>query len=184
MRLFVAIELDPPIRAALAEVQDQLRGACEGVRWIPAEQLHVTMKFLGEVSDKNVAGVADALRRAARSGPTFSMEVAGSGCFPPRGPARIVWVGMREQTGAMRRCVDAVEQALEPLGFPRERRPFSGHITVGRIREDRSSGRIRGAAEACTFESVTQAVDSITLMSSVLSPKGPIYSAVVTARLG
>ena len=184
MRLFIAILLSDDIRAALGKVQASLDGACRGVRWIPENQLHLTAKFLGEVPDRNVAEVAEAVARAAADAAPFDMEIAGCGCFPPRGPVRIVWVGVEEASGALLRCVEAVEGRLEEKGFPKERRPFSAHITIGRVREDRSGGRLRSVAEACTFEPMEQPVPSLTLMSSVLSPKGPTYTAVSTTSLG
>ena len=184
MRLFVAIELDDPIRFSLSSAQAQLTRQCDGVRWVPAHQLHVTVKFLGEVRDPDVSGVADAVARAAVQAAPFSMAIAGCGCFPKRGPVRIVWAGLIEESGALLQCVEAVERELEPIGFARERRPFSPHITIGRVREDRSGGQIRAAAEALTMDAGVQSVDSLTLMSSVLSPKGPTYSAVSRTNLG
>jgi len=184
MRLFVAIELSGSVRAVVKAVQDGLRPSCDGVRWVPVHQVHLTAKFLGEVSDAKVAGVSEAVARAAKAAAPFTMEVAGCGCFPPRGPARIVWVGLREESGALVRCVDVVEEELARLGFAKERRPFSPHVTIGRVRDDRSHGGIRSAVEAFTFDSVEQSVSSITLMSSVLSPKGPTYTAVSKTNLG
>ena len=184
MRLFVAVTLSDDVRAALTDAQNRLRETCQGVRWIPARQLHVTLRFLGEVPDPDVTGVAEAVARAASQAKPFTMDLSGCGCFPPRGPVRIVWVGLREEGGALLRCAEAVERELESAGFPRERRPFSAHITIGRVREDRSHGQTRMAVEACAFGPVPQAVESITLMSSVLSPKGPTYTAVSTTNLG
>ena len=184
MRLFVAIELDDPIRFALSSAQAELGRECDGVRWVPAHQLHLTVKFLGEVRDAEVSNVADAVAQAAALAVPFSMTVKGCGCFPRGGAARIVWAGLHEESGALTQCVEAVESQLEQIGFARERRPFSAHITIGRVREDRSGGRIRAGAEAMTLDAGDQAVSSLTLMSSVLSPKGPTYSAVNRTNLG
>ncbi|MCH8242825.1 MAG: hypothetical protein IH897_09470 [Planctomycetes bacterium] len=84
----------------------------------------------------------------------------------------------------MTQCVAAVEDELESLGFPRERRAFSPHITIGRVRSDDSDGRIRSAVDEAAYENMAQTVKSLTLMSSVLSPKGPAYSVVSRANLG
>ena len=184
MRLFVAIEFSDRIRSVLENVQAALRPKCDGVRWVRPEQLHLTAKFLGEVPDGKVSAVAEAVARAAAAVTSFTMEVSGCGCFPPRGAVRIVWVGLREEAGALARCVETVEEELQKIGFSRERRPFSPHVTIGRVREGRSHGGIRSAAEAFTFGPTEQAVSSITLMSSVLSPKGPTYTAVRKVDLG
>ncbi len=184
MRLFVAIELHDSVRSRLETVCSKLARACNGVRWIPADQWHVTVKFLGEVADEDVAETADAMMRSAARVSPFSMDVVGCGCFPRGGPVRIVWVGLRDEFGMLLRTANAVEEELELLGFAKEKRPFSSHVTIGRVRSDRSEGRIRAATQKCAYEPVSQLIDSITLMSSVLSSKGPAYAPVRTVGLG
>ena len=187
MRLFVAIELSDAVRSALRAAQAALRPQCDGVRWVPPEQLHLTVKFLGEVGDADVPGVCAAVQRAAAASQALAMSVPECGCFPERGPVRIVWVATEEPSGSLAGCVEATERELESLGFARETRAFSPHITIGRVREDRSRGAIRAAVEKfhlADAEAVEQEVSSLTLMSSVLSPKGPTYSVVSRAKLG
>lgn len=184
MRLFVAIELVEQVQSMLGDVQSALKRSCDGVRWIQPALVHLTVKFLGEVPDSDVNQVADAVARAAVDATPFTMRLAGCGCFPPRGAVRIVWAGVEEASGALLQCVEAVEAQLESCGFPKERKPFSPHITIGRVREDRSAGRIRSAVEGHTLGPAQQPVSSITLMSSVLSPKGPTYTPVNVTNLG
>ena len=184
MRLFVAIELSKRTRSALQGVGVAVSEECTGVRWIPAERLHLTIKFLGEVPDGDVVKVADAVARTAAGSAPFEMEIAGCGCFPPRGPVRIVWAGIKEESGVLQECVETLESELEELGFARERRRFSPHLTIGRVREDHSGGRLRSADESHGFDSLEESVSSLTLMSSVLSPRGPSYTPASTARLG
>lgn len=184
MRLFVAIELSDAVRRYLRVAQERLRAKCGGVRWTRPEQIHLTVKFLGDVADARVPDVTAAVGRAAAAGSGFSMDVAGMGCFPPAGAVRIVWAGLEEPSGALAQCVEGFEAAFEEIGFARERRAFSPHLTVGRVREDRSGGQIRAAVSAFKLESVPQEVSAVTLMSSVLAPQGPTYTPVMTARLG
>ncbi len=184
MRLFVAIELSDAVRQALKNVQEALRPKCPDVRWVRPEQLHLTVKFLGEVNDRDVAGVCAAISKAAAVSGGFSMRVRDCGCFPERGAVRIVWAGVQEASGFLKTCVDATEGALAEVGFAREVRPFSPHITIGRVREDRSRGAIRFAVQSHQYAEVEQEVASLTLMASELSPKGPTYSVVSRARLG
>jgi len=184
MRLFVAILFGEPVLDELARVQSHLKTSCEGVRWTPREQLHLTVKFLGEVPDGEVRGVCDAVSRAAGASAAFRVTLDGCGCFPPRGPARIVWVGLNEPSGAMLGAAKAVASETEQAGIPTESRPWSAHVTIGRLREDRSGGRIREALGSCTVKRIEQPVASLALMSSVLSPKGSTYSVVHSAPLG
>ncbi len=184
MRLFVAIELSEAVRTALQDVQRSLAGGCDGVRWTPHGQLHLTVKFLGEVPDSQLPRVVQAVASGASMANPFGMQIAGCGCFPHRAAVRIVWAGVSDASGALPQCVHVVGQELERIGFPKERQPFSPHITIGRVGEDRSQGRIRRAAEAFSLALLEQRVESVTLMSSVLSPKGPTYAAVSQADLG
>ncbi len=184
MRLFVAIELSDRVRSGLGKVQAHLAQECDKVRWIPPHQVHMTVKFLGEVPDPDVDRVARALQRAAGTARPCAMDIGGCGCFPARGLVRIVWAGASEETGALLKCVGAVEAELAELGFPKERKSFTPHITIGRVRQDRSGGRIRSAVEAYEFPLMDQEISSLTLMSSVLSPKGPTYTPVSRATLG
>lgn len=184
MRLFVAIEVSDPVRKLLSATQANLRSMCPDVRWIPAEQLHLTVKFLGEVADGDVMAVSQAMTRAAAKSEPFEMRTGECGCFPERGAVRIVWTRTVEERGILAGCVAAVEAQIEPLGFPREHRPFAAHITIGRVREDRSRGKLREFVGASRGKVVEQEVSSLTLMSSVLSPKGSTYTVVSRAKLG
>ncbi len=180
----MAIELTAEIRDALQEVQSALGRAADGIRWIRQEQLHLTVKFLGETPDGEVPRVAEAVARSAARSRPFEMQLTECGCFPPGGPVRIVWVGTHDGSGALQESVYAVEEEMEGIDFPRESRPFSAHLTIGRAKDGRGSSAIRTAVERCTVKPVIQSVGELTLMSSVLSPKGPSYSVVSKAKLG
>ena len=184
MRLFVAIELTPEVRDALQEVQNALGRATDGVRWVRPELLHLTVKFLGETPDGEAPRVAGALARSAARSKRFEMQLTECGCFPPRGPVRIVWVGTHDGSGALQECVNAVEDEMEGIGFPIESRAFSPHLTIGRAKEGRSAGAVRSAVEGGKVKPVRQSVCELTQMSSVLSPKGPSYNVVSRAKLG
>ena len=184
MRLFVAIELDERVRSRLEKVQAKLRPECDGVRWVRPELIHLTLKFLGEVPDSKVAAVTQSIARAVANGEPLAMTLTGTGCFPPRGPVRIVWVGAEEPSGKLVHFAESVDAELARIGFPREQRPFSPHLTIGRVQDDRSGGKLRSAVTAVAIDRIEQAVESVTLMSSVLSPKGPTYHAVSRAKLG
>lgn len=184
VRLFVALLLGECVRAGLARVQAKLARSCEKVRWIPSEQLHLTVKFLGEVAESDVTAVSEALARASLRAAPCTMEIACTGCFPSSGPVRIVWAGARDTPKALDQCVETVTSELAQIGFAPERRPWSAHITLGRVRDDRTGGRIRAAVDALSLEAMEQPVEAVTLMSSVLSAKGPTYAVVSSASLG
>ena len=184
MRLFVAIELSDRVRSALAGVQAALGATFSGIRWIPPDRMHLTLKFLGEVTDRDVDDVAQAVRGVAEKSKGFEMQIAGAGCFPKQGAVRIVWAGVQEESGTLIESAKQLDESLHPLGFPQELRPFSPHLTLARLRHDDSGDALRAAAENYAYPSVTQSVSKMILISSVLSKKGPSYAPICSARLG
>lgn len=154
------------------------------VRWTAHDRMHLTIKFLGDVPDRDVDRTAKAVRDVAAKGACFELEVAGAGCFPPQGFVKIVWAGVREETGSLLESAKQLDEALLPLGFPQELRPFSPHLTLARIRRDDSDGALRAAVEACEFPPVRQRVSKLTVMSSILSRNGPTYTPICTAKFG
>jgi len=184
LRLFVAIELSDEMQMTIATLVDRLRSKCSGVRWIPQTQWHLTVKFLGEVPDGNVNAICEGIANAAGGSEAFELRSRGCGCFPPRGGARIVWAGVDDSSGRLLQCVAAVEDEMEQLGFSREQRPFAAHVTVGRVKEDSSRGRIRETVESESLQTVAQEVKELVVMSSILHPTGPEYSVISRAKLG
>lgn len=184
VRLFVAWLLDDSVRSALSRIQKKITASCDGVRWVKPEQLHMTVKFLGDVSDASVKEVTDVVARCASICNPFTITLAGCGCFPPNGPVRIVWVGANETTGTMVQNANRMIGVLEKIGFAPEGREWSPHITIGRVRNDRSHGSIRSAVQDCVFDELQQLVNKVSVMASVLSPDGPIYTPINTTDFG
>ncbi|MEK6676735.1 MAG: RNA 2',3'-cyclic phosphodiesterase [Planctomycetota bacterium] len=184
LRLFVAIELNDAAKTRLVEVQQELTEQCKGVRWTSAEQLHLTVKFLGEVEEKRVEKVKSAIVSSAASVPGFTLKIGGCGCLPPKGVVRVLFAGAVDTTGRLMRCVQSVESAMDSVGFLKDEKPFLSHITIGRTKDGWSAENIRTAISSQTYSSVVLPVESITLMSSVQRPEGTVYEAVVRAPLG
>ncbi|MFP4055272.1 MAG: RNA 2',3'-cyclic phosphodiesterase [Candidatus Brocadiia bacterium] len=179
MRAFIAIELDPAIRQRLAEAQEPLRQAGGKVKWVGAERMHLTVKFLGEIEEGQVDAVAEAMGAATAAAEPFEIALAGLGSFPPRGAPRVVWAGVRDASGALADLHRRLEGELEALGFEREKRPFRPHLTLGRVK-DRRAGRALAPliAQQESTDFGTQVVDALVLFQSVLSPQGPTHTAL------
>ena len=184
MRLFVAIELDQALKRTLAKVQRRLEEFSRTVRWTRPEQMHLTLKFLGEVSDDEAGAVCAAAGRVARQVSPFDMKLTTCGCFPPGGAVRIVHLGLADAANALDRCHELCEEQYERIGFARERKPFRPHLTVGRARQDRTGGRLRQAVAETSCEAVAQAVSSISVVQSELLPGGARYTNLVRQELG
>jgi 2'-5' RNA ligase len=180
----VAIELDESGRRSLGEAQRLLRSFDRLVRWPPAQNLHLTLKFLGEVPDADVPGVCEAARFAAERSAPFGFALEGLGCFPPKGPARIVWAGVKPDGEGLPRCQKAVEEETARVGFKPERRPFSPHLTIGRVRQVPNTRELRAAVETTEWAGPGQHVEELVVFESDLRPSGAVYRRVAGCRLG
>jgi 2'-5' RNA ligase len=187
MRLFIAIELDDRARHAIVEEQTRLKAAFgdgdrSGLRWIRPEHMHLTLAFLGEIDDRRVEGVVEAMRRPIR-GDRFAVVFGGLGVFPPGGAARVLWLGV---IGGVRQVIDVQRQVADRvarLGLALEQRPFHPHLTLARWRVSRGSDRRR--ALAARGDEVTRIdVEAVALICSRVSQAGPAYTALCHGRMG
>ncbi len=178
MRLFVAVDLDQAVRAAAADVARRLAPVAEhggSVGWVKPENMHLTLKFLGEVDDARVPEVA-ARVKAPYDVAAFDVSFSGVGLFPPSGPVRVVWIGMTAGVEPLQALQQEVEARLGPLGFPAETRGFQAHLTLGRFRIP-APRSIRAAIEGVRAGNVGACrIDHVTLYQSRLSPRGATYT--------
>jgi RNA 2',3'-cyclic 3'-phosphodiesterase len=187
-RLFIAVEPPEPVRRRLAAMALELRRAAgraaDEIRWVPAENVHLTLQFLGAVPEERLAAVEGAVRAAAAAARPISLEVKGAGGCPNARRPRVVWAGIAGDVAAVGALVADLGRRLAPLGFPPEDRPFSAHLTLGRAREGRGAPGIAGALASAAEAGGTpwRAVD-VVLFESHLSPKGPRYEALLHAPL-
>ena len=146
MRLFTAIELPEPVRAAVAGAAAPMLRPLPGVRAVAPENLHVTLCFLGEVGEDRLPAIRAAIAEATAAVPAARVQVAGFGAFPNVRSPRTVWAGVTDPSGVIAAAELAVSARIGPLGFPRERRPFTAHVTVARIDTSAPAWRRRGPA--------------------------------------
>ncbi len=184
MRAFVAIRLDDATRGALGGRIEILRRAAPRVAWVAAENLHVTLKFLGNVEVGSLERVTAGLEAAVRGSAPFDLGIRGLGAFPTPARARVVWAGVTAGREAMSALAARVEAALVPIGVSREARPFSPHVTLGRVRAPRKDRRLAGLIEAAgAVEFGVVRVDAVWLMRSDLGPSGARYSEIAIVSL-
>ncbi len=189
LRLFIALELDDTLRRNLKRVQTQFQDAknCgavsrEIVRWVAPQNIHLTLKFLGNTNSDRVPALKNALERIAHNTAPFQLNARGLGCFPNTRRPNNVWVGL---DGALDRAVllaQHIEQECATLGFERDERGFTPHLTLGRVQRDAANGQ-RAALGECikTFPRADYgSIDAraVFLISSDLRPGGPIYTIV------
>jgi 2'-5' RNA ligase len=173
----VAIVPPSDVRAALAAEIERLRAVAHGVAWVAADNLHVTLKFLGHLEPALLERAGNALAGVASQHAAFELVVRGLGAFPAPGRARVIWAGLSAGAPALETLAARVEEALADGGFAREARPFSAHLTLARVREPRRDERLAAALEAGTAREFGRfRVEHLVLMRSDLSPQGARYT--------
>ena len=186
MRTFVAIELDDEGRRKLASAIDNLRRAVPGVRWVEPGGAHLTVKFIGEIDESDLPAVLEALAEPAAAARPFRMRCAGIQAFPPRGPLRVIHAPLEEPTGALESLARAVDEGLaERIGLARERRSFTPHVTLGRVKRPRNCPPldvIADCAGGTDFGSVR--VTDMVLMRSQRTMQGGGYAALAHLPFG
>jgi len=191
MRLFIGIELDDRMKAAATDVAERLRQRLHRVsahldaRWIREDNLHITVWFIGEVEDARAAEIEKALKQAPFSTPVFDLAIGSCGAFPPSGPPRVLWLGVREGGAQMVRIYREVGARLAPLGLQAERRDYSAHLTIARVK-DPGRGTSRGLRDTlATFSADCGRcpVTAVTLFRSRLSPPGALYEPLLRVPL-
>jgi RNA 2',3'-cyclic 3'-phosphodiesterase len=187
-RLFVA--LDPPeavrrrVAALAAELRRAAGRAADEIRWVPPENVHVTLQFLGAVPEERVGAVEAAVRAAASAAGPLSLEVRGAGGFPNARRPRVIWAGLAGDVAALGALVEHLGRELAPLGFAPDDRPLSPHLTLGRARDRRGAAGLGGALAQAAAAGAPWRAAEIVLFESRLSPRGPCYEAIARAALG
>ena len=185
MRTFIAIELTPALRRPLVKLLREGLPRTREIRWCTENQLHVTLKFLGDVTNAQLATVCDVAKTASRDVQPFEMRIAGLGCFPgPRNP-RVLWCGVEDPSSGCRRWVELADPLLQALGFKPETRAFTPHITLGRSRSSAGGSVMQEVLEtAPPPKTDTMLVEKVVVFESRLLPSGAQYRPVTTLSLG
>ncbi|MBW2514475.1 MAG: RNA 2',3'-cyclic phosphodiesterase [Deltaproteobacteria bacterium] len=186
LRTFVAIELPESRQDDIRKLQHAFASQGLDIRWVKPMNLHLTLSFLGDVDPPDIDAVESVLSGTAANTPIFDLSPRGMGVFPNIRKPRILWVGMAGQTDMLRSVQKSVVGALVPLGFAADKRPYRGHLTIGRIKPRRThQGRLVGALRTHQ-EFVSQAftVKRLVIFKSDLRPDGPVYTRLCKMPLG
>ena len=190
VRAFVAVELPGPVRRALAGLVQGLRGArMAGLKPVDPNGIHLTLKFLGDVPTAKIDSVVAAVASAVKDERRLTVRLGGVGVFPSRDRPRVLWMGVEDQGRSLLDMHRRLDEALERLAFPRDRREFSPHLTVARLRDGTSPAERRRAAEALFAAKGIESglpieVKSLSLMRSILSSDGARYERLARIPLG
>jgi 2'-5' RNA ligase len=177
IRSFIAIDLPKETRKTLAAIQEQLKQSRARVRWVRANSIHLTLKFLGDIHPGQVDDIAAVTAQVVRNEPLLTLCAAGLGAFPNQRNPRVIWVGIDGEVKRLTHIQTRLEHDLVPLGFARERRGFRVHLTLGRVRDKRNrQALIDAMAELKIPEFDSFDVTEIILYKSDLRLTGAIYT--------
>jgi 2'-5' RNA ligase len=181
-RAFIAIDLPEIVRRFLAEVQEGLNLHGAPIKWVRPENIHLTLKFLGDTDTAQTTAIVGAMTSAAKDCPGVSLTAKDIGVFPDLRRARVIWAGVKGQLDILINLQRTLDDYLAELGFPKERRNFSAHLTLGRVKGKIAPTRLKAAIDGSKeFESEPFKVDRIVLFKSELKPAGAVYTQVQQA---
>jgi RNA 2',3'-cyclic 3'-phosphodiesterase len=188
LRAFIALELPVTTQNAIQKQTTRLQKILgeDLVRWVPTHKIHITLKFLGEIAGSHVDFITQMLAREVDTHTEFDLQIGGLGCFPPTKRPRVIWIGLHAP-GALASLQQGIESGAARLGYEKEARAFSPHLTIGRVKQDASvaeANKIPLTLESIQTGNIASArVDSVHLFKSDLKPTGSIYTRIFSAKL-
>lgn len=184
-RTFIAVDVEPFTRDRMCGVQEQLARVVRGVKWVEPGNMHLTLLFLGEIDARDVPRVCKAVERVCNATVPFSFSVAGVGAFPHLRRPRVLIARVDDGVEQLKALHAALEPAIEELGaYRREERAFTPHVTLGRVQRDPDGEELSAAlAKFAAWQGGATEVREVRVLSSELTPDGPMYATLARARL-
>lgn len=182
MRAFIAIELPAAVRQALVKVQEELAQARADVKWVEEDHLHVTMRFLGEITAPQRQGIEGCLHDVASRFRTIQLSLSSLGAFPSPSSPRVIWVGIEQGKDELARLAQELERQLEGLEIQKEERGFVAHVTLGRVRSSRHRAQLTSQLNGLTWRPPEPFwADHLAFFQSSLTSAGAVYTPLATA---
>ncbi len=187
MRTFVAIDLPKEIKDRLSCLQEKLKASGADVKWVAPQNIHLTLKFLGERDDKKINKITEILKGVSGTQNAFQVRLSCLGAFPKIDSPRVIWVSIDKGDNETKGIAEKLEEEIAKTGIPKESRPFSSHITIGRTKSNLNIEKLvqdlKNLAGSLETEKLEFKAAKITLFKSTLTPKGPVYETLNEANL-
>jgi 2'-5' RNA ligase len=186
LRTFIAVDIGKTIRDRAVALQEKLAETGTAVKWVGPENLHITLLFLGEVDDREVPAICRVVAEQTQKHAPFRLSIERVGCFPNARRPRILWIGVGEGTQELCLLHDSLEPPLLELGcYRREERKYTPHITLGRVKSDRPADELAASlTKHAGWQGGEITAGEVLVMSSELTPQGPIYTVLSRAKMG
>lgn len=187
LRTFIAIVLSEEIKDFLVKLQEKLKASNADVKWVKKEGIHLTLKFLGNVEQKKIDEIIKIINNISNHMASFQLELGSIGAFPKKEIPRVIWVDLSKGDEETKAIAQKLEEEIAKLGIPKEKRAFSSHITLGRVKTSLNRKQL---IEQLNYlqanplkEKPKYKVEKITLFKSTLTPTGPIYQVLYEGNL-
>ncbi len=184
IRSFIAVALSEPIVKKIEDLQDKLKETKADVKWVKPDNIHLTLKFLGHISEKEIPKINISLQKIGEAFIPFSVFIEGVGFFPNAESPRVIWLGISKGSELLKEINKKIENDLSKIGFPREERIFNPHLTLGRCRSAKHKDRLSKMVKKGDFFIGELKVEKLSLYKSILTPLGPVYTLLNDTRLG
>ena len=185
MRTFIAFEISDAIKTELSRIQSHLKYAGADIKWVDSNNIHITLKFLGDINDSMAAKVCAILDNIAKGASPFTAEASLFGAFPDIDFPKVVWAGLGIGSENTEKIFLQLDEELSNIGFQKEKRAFTSHLTLGRVRTGKNILALKEKlASAKLPAGLSQKIGSIVLFKSTLTPSGSIYTKIHEALLG
>ena len=176
IRVFIAIELDKETQSYLSNIQSELKETEADVKWVKSENIHLTLKFLGNIDLSKINQIKEILTKISQENTEFTIELSGIGAFPKMEYPRVIWIGIEKNQDKVIKITEDLQERLTTLGIPEENRPFQAHLTLGRVKSNLNRSILVEKLKNIKLpQKPSQSVNKLTLFKSTLTPGGPIY---------
>lgn len=176
MRTFIAVELTEEFKKKIEELQTPLKRINADVSWVKPGNVHATLKFLGEVPEDKIERVFEGTEKALERMRGFKLSLKDLGCFPNLRRPRVVWIGVEKGKEELALMAKKIEQEMENIGYPKENREFSPHLTIGRVKSPKNIEKLAEQIKITNFQTGEIDIKEVVVMRSQLNPAGAIYT--------
>ena len=184
IRTFVGFELPEKIRSFISSIQEDLKSNRLDARWVQPKNIHLTLKFLGNINKDDAQKVGAAIFKSAADYAPISLAAKGIGAFPGINRPRVLWIGIKGQIDMLIQLQKSLDDKLEEIGFPKENRPFKGHLTLARVKGRINQAKLINAIKKYgEFEPKSFIADNIILFKSDLKSTGAVYTKLISVSL-
>lgn len=183
IRTFIAIELSKDLKDEILKAQESLKLSAADVKWVEYQNLHLTLKFLGDVAAEKIDKISGTLNQALHSFSSFFLSLEHLGAFPSMNSPRVIWVAAKAQDDKVKKIAEIIQDSLVSLKFPKEARDFKTHVTLGRVRGAKNKIKLSELLKVISVEQKQMSVGQITLFKSTLSSQGPHYEVLSIINL-